>query len=91
MGCRSDYMEPTDREKYVQKTAQNLVYVLKSLKQDVPKNIVETSENIYAQDSEDLLTPKLCDLLKKMNKRHQNSIIFNGRSKESRQLAEWWE
>lgn len=91
MGCRSDYMEQTSSEQFVQKTAINLVYVLKSLKKSVPKWVQKTANDYYAQDPEDQLTPTLCGLIKKMTKAQLNKIVYDGRSPEARQLAQWWD
>lgn len=91
MGCRSDYMEQSSTEAFCQKTAQNIVYVLKSLKKDVPKWIQETAEDYYAQDPQDKLTPTLCGLIKKMTSTQLDKIVYDGRKAEARQLAQWWE
>jgi len=91
MGCRSDYMEQDGSEAFFQKTAKNLVYVLKSLNKPVPKWISETAETYYAKDPEGKLTPTLCGLIKKMTKAQVDKIVYDGRKPEARQLAEWWE
>lgn len=91
MGCNSDYMRQTSEEEFTQQTAQNLVYVLKSLKKPVPKDVLETSQDYYASDENDKLTPQLCSLIKKMTKKQKDTILYNGKNKAARQLAEWWE
>lgn len=91
MGCRSDYMEQNATEKFVQTTAQNLVYVFQSLKKPVPKLVSEKAHDYYATDTNNKLTPMLCDLIKNMTKSQQNKIVFDGRKAEARKLADWWD
>lgn len=91
MGCRSDYLEQTSVEAFVQTTAKNLVYVLKSLKKTVPKWVTTIANDYYAQDPQDQLTPMLCETIKKMSSSQLQKIVYDGKKPEARQLAEWWD
>lgn len=39
----------------------------------------------------DTLTNLLCSLIKKLSEAQLETIVYNGRDKDSRRLADWWE
>lgn len=91
MGCNSNYMQQTSDEDFFQNTAKHIVYVLKQLNKTVPAWVSKTANDYYAQDPEDKLTPLLCSTLSSLTKKQLNDIVYNGRVKEARALAEWWD
>lgn len=88
MPCRSDYMEPNGRERRLQKTAQLYAYVLEKLDQPVPQKVQEASGNIYCTSD---FVPKLCKLLSGLNEQVLDELMYDGRSKMARKLADWWD
>lgn len=89
MPCRSDYMDPTNREAQLQRSAKLLVFVCKQLGFNPPAYAVEDAENSHCHRDSSVI--KLCDLIHGMNEEELNRIVYNARSKESRDLADWWE
>lgn len=92
MPCRSDYMEPTSREKYVTETAQLLTFVLNRLGLKIPPNVsAAAAANYPGTDLTDHFTRKLCTLIRGMSAEQQETIIYDGRNTLSRRLADWWD
>ena len=81
MPCRCDYMEPTARE-IEHKLVHNLIfYVVESLHLDR----TDFGNNV------DQDTKTLCSLIKAMNKKQLDTIVYNGRNAQARKLADWWD
>jgi hypothetical protein len=89
MPCNSDYLEPTHRERELQRTAKLLLYVYAKIGAQPETWIGEQAKNIYASDSR--LVPLLCAGIKKMSKMEKEKIIYNAHDKNSRDLADWWD
>lgn len=89
MPCNSDYMDPTNKEKELQETAKLLVYALKKKRRKVPKWVSDAAKDIYCL--EDKVVPELCSLIRSFHKEDMDRIVYNGRDKTSRRLADWWE
>lgn len=81
MPCRCDYMEPTERE-VEHKLVHNLIfYVVESLHLD----------RTDFGDDVDQDTKTLCSLIKAMNKKQLDTIVYDGRNPQARKLADWWD
>lgn len=92
MPCSSDYMEPTAREIESRKVNKLLAYILPKMGMIVPADITYASEYIYGKpDTLDADTDLMCKLCGSLDEEKQNEIIYNGRDKMARQLADWWE
>jgi hypothetical protein len=89
MPCNSEYLNPTHREKELQRTAKLLLYVYAKVGATPEPWISEQAKNIYASDSR--LVPLLCAGLKKMSRIEKDKIIYNARDKNARDLADWYE
>ncbi len=89
MGCRSDYMEPSNKEREMQRAAGLLLYVWKSLGKPSQKWAEREAENAHASDER--CVTELCAELKLMNQDQLGSIIYDARNKKARDLANWWE
>lgn len=93
MPCKTDaydFMEESESHK----VAVNLSYVLRCLGQEVSSHIRAAADDTYGSVSSKTLdeyTDKLCSLCKSMTEEQQNKIIYDGRNKSARLLAEWWE
>lgn len=88
MPCRSDYMEPNNRERQLQETAQLLGYVLVETDQPVPGPVADAANNIYCATD---LVPDLCRAIREMDQATFDRIVYNARDPRSRRLADWWE
>ena len=88
MGCRSDYMEPTGKERKLQETAILLGYALEETGQPVPRSVHAASKDIYCKTD---LVPDLCNAIRNMDSETLKRVVYNPYNKESRQLADWWE
>lgn len=89
MPCDSSYLEPNAREHELQRAAKLLAYVYTKLGLEVPKYVRDTARDIYARDDRSVM--KLCDILHEMNATQIDEIVYDGRNKDARDLANWWE
>ena len=88
MPCRSDYMEPTGKERQLQDTAKLLKYALFELDLPVPSKVRTAADDVYCQLD---LVPDLCKLITNMNELQVNRVVYNAQNKQARKLADWWE
>jgi hypothetical protein len=92
MGCRSDYLEANAAETNSKEAAQHLVYVLTKLKQKVPEKITKAANEYYGNPSMlGAMVVQLCDILTNMDEEIRDAIVYNGKDKQARQLADWWD
>lgn len=87
-------MEPTAKEGATNLVAQLLMYVMSALDSRWnPSPILEmAAENSYPNtDLLDEYTATLCDTIGKMSEADKERIMYDGRFKQARQLADWWE
>lgn len=92
MPCDSGYLAPRGDEIASKETAQNLVYVLKALHREIPEWIRSASEHLYGAPRQlNELVVLLCELCTNMTHQEQNRIIYDGKNKQARQLADWWD
>lgn len=57
----------------------------------IGKDIAETHNLNLTQKNLDYLTDSLCSAIKKMTTLEQDAIIYNGRDKYARLVADWWD
>lgn len=88
MPCNSDYLNPTNREFELQRTAKLLVFVRKSLGQQIPAELKRAASDIYCKDD---YVAELCGVLKNLTPALTDRIVYNAQNKTSRGLADWWE
>lgn len=97
MGCRSDYMEQTDFEKRVQRTAQLLQWFWKQadiMYRGSQIRVNNIAKNSYpSKDDGDHVVAFLCKELRSMKEHNPTKFdeIVYGRNKTARELANWWE
>jgi hypothetical protein len=93
MPCNCDHMEPSEWERESQKVAKLLVYVIKERDGlTAPIDVVKAADNIYGETSKvHAWTADLCVMLHGLDDEAEERIVYNGRCKTSRMLAEWWE
>lgn len=96
MGCRSDYMEPTERETESKRVCQLLKYIFVAADIKAPAFVVERVEkgsiaeygNVSSLDTD---TELLCGLLRTLPDDKAATVLYDGRNPEARKLADWWE
>jgi oligoribonuclease NrnB/cAMP/cGMP phosphodiesterase (DHH superfamily) len=94
MPCKSEYLEPNAREIEATRVARLLIYVCEALSdsyepsENVATNAVTAYPNVTFLDDH---TKLLCGHLKALSEEQANKIIWDGRKREARELAEWWE
>lgn len=88
MPCRSDYLEPTQRERLLQNTAQLYAYVLAETGQRVPDRVQAAAGDSYCSDD---YVSHLCDQLTHMNVDTRHRVVYNAHDRTARRLADWWE
>jgi len=90
MPCNSDYLAPNRREEESQRMAQSIMYINSERNIQSSHTIIEAASNIYGGHA-DSLAVELCRLCTEMSKEEEDRIIYNGRHKIGRQLANWWD
>lgn len=92
MGCRSDYLEANAAEKNSKEAAQHLVYVMTKLNQKIPEYVTKAANNYYGDIGKlHKMVVQLCDILTNMDEEIRDAIIYNGKDKQARHLADWWD
>ncbi|RTK97793.1 MAG: hypothetical protein EKK64_00900 [Neisseriaceae bacterium] len=92
MPCDGSYMNPSQRETDSLFICKRIVFLFKKLNFPIPKRIVEAADSLYGDvENLDENVAILCGVIRQMKKEQVDSIIYNARSKESRDLANWWE
>jgi hypothetical protein len=92
MPCDGSYMNPSVRETESLLICKRIIFLFKKLNFPIPKKIVESSESLYGDlKNLDKNVALLCLVISNMTKEQVDSILYNARSKESRDLANWWE
>ena len=92
MPCNSDHMKPQTHERESKLAAELIVYAGSKLHRDVPEWIAIAADHIYGAESKiNSLTVMLCELCTRMTEDEKGEIIYNGRDKDARKLANWWE
>jgi len=81
-------MDPTQKQRLLQETAQLYEYALFEMNLNVPADVKAAAKDIYCRKD---FVPQLCELLTVMNELHKQRIVYNAYSSMSRKLANWWE
>ena len=89
MPCRTDYLEPNQREVELQRAARLLVYLWEQTGKNLEAWAVSESTNVYARDERSVT--ELCAALRAMDSKQRDTIIYNAHDKDARDLATWWE
>ncbi len=88
MPCRSDYLEPNARERESKRAAKCFVLLATKIGVTVPKLIAKAAKDNYGNvEHADEITAALCGLCKGT----PEVIIYDGRDKNMRKVADWWD
>lgn len=88
MPCNSDYLDPNAREVELKRAAGLLVFILERTGQSVTRELRETANDSYAKRD---YVATLCSVLKRLNSKEFDDVVYNARDKQSRDLADWYE
>ena len=92
MPCDSSYMNPNRAEENSKEAAEHLVYINSIKKIDLPEYVKDAAKNFYGnQHKLNDIVVLLCKTVSEMTEDELNTIVYNARSRKSRQLADWWE
>lgn len=88
MPCNSDYLNPTRRETELREAAYLLEYVMRELGEIVPAGVQAAARDPYCNVD---YVARLCGYMQNMTEDAMNRIAYNGKSKDARTLANWWD
>ncbi|AMO44240.1 hypothetical protein DSS3P8_182 [Roseobacter phage DSS3P8] len=92
MPCNTEHMEPTVRERQKKEAATLLVFALNGLGKPVRKSLQSAASSLYGNGVDgDEVVAELCATIRVMTPKQRDAIVYNGRVKMSRRLADWWE
>lgn len=96
MPCRCDYLEPSEREIESKRVAELLLFLENSSKDFVSgfdkKTLKSISSDPYGGLKYlDKMVAALCSICSSMTEEQRNKYIYDGRIKECRDIADWWE
>lgn len=89
MPCRSDYMEPNNRERELKRAAGLLAYTYTQIGKPVPDWVAYEARNEYASRGESITD--LCATLRTLTPDQTAAIVYNAHNATARDLANWWE
>jgi hypothetical protein len=83
-------MEPNQKERLLQETAQLLIYVRMNTKSGiaVDKNLRAAAADQYCRKD---YVAALCSAIRGLSEEDLNRIVYDGRNPQARKLADWWE
>jgi len=87
MPCRSDYMDPTNKEQGLHETAMLLIYVYNRTDTKVSSKLIKASNDMYCEDD---YVQELCTAIRAFSPEQENIIMYDGRNPIARRLADWW-
>lgn len=92
MPCSCDYLDPNEDERNKQIVSSHICYINKKLGLSTPKIIKEASKDSYGGKVDlNTIVIELCSKLQNLTEDQLNDIVYNGRIKEARELADWWD
>jgi hypothetical protein len=85
-------MDPTRKEQNRKEVCEHIVWLYKKIGK-TPANKISLAANHVYGEGVDLneVTAELCGAIRKIKPAERDAIIYNGRDKKARLLAEWWD
>lgn len=87
MPCTSGYTEPNEQQKESQRVNQLLFYLYPEISKFEERGKMEYG-HVSTLDED---TNLLCDTCKGFTQSEQERYLYDGRNKNARKLADWWE
>ena len=92
MPCNSEHLEPTYSEIQSKKVCEHICYLFEKLNKPVPEWVSAGAEHIYGVSNNLIeLEKMLYDCVESLSNTQLNEHVYNGRVKEARNLANWYE
>jgi hypothetical protein len=92
MPCNSGYLEPREEEINLKLTSELIIFVNSKLGIKTPKNIIDSSRHVYGEGGDlNKNVVYLCKTLGQLTPQQSDAIIYNGKDKMARKLADWWD
>ncbi|MBU1269832.1 MAG: hypothetical protein KKA06_04155, partial [Nanoarchaeota archaeon] len=71
---------------------KNICYIYKAIKKQIPEWIKDTADDTYGDTNRLKKSEKLLiDCVSKFSKEELDKYVYNGRNKDARKLADWWD
>jgi hypothetical protein len=85
-------MDPTHRERESVLICQLLTYLLSAIDKEIPVHITEGIQSGYGNLATlDKDTALLCSTIQNLSAEQTDHLVYNGRIKQARCLADWWD
>ena len=92
MPCNSEYMEATYREIKSRHIAKNIIFILTKLNRPIDNYISKAAVEYYGNDRKlEVMERFLYKVIKNLSEKELNEFVYNGRCKESRYIANWYD
>lgn len=88
MPCNSDYLEPSRREVELRRAANLLIYVNDKTGVESDAGLKAAADDCYCKAD---YVPALCARLKSLSSSEMDTIVYDGRNRYARDLANWWD
>lgn len=85
MPCDSSYLEPTQREAQIERAHRLLVWLNKRAA------LGHEISPIGGYENDPWPVVALCAMLKNLPAKRRDAIVYDGRDKTARDLADWWD
>lgn len=92
MPCDSSYLAPRGAEIESRRVGRLLVWLGELIGQEPPVYARAAAEHVYGSPRDlDRMTDALCTTIRNLPKDARERVLYNGKDKRSRALADWWE
>ena len=92
MPCNSDYMAASGQELESKRVCGLIVYLYGKIGKPCPSWISEAASEYYGNVRRvDEATQILCAALRSLTEEEVGDYVYDGRNKDARKLASWWE
>ena len=92
MPCQSDYLAASGQELESKRVAELVIFLYGQVDKEVPSWIIAAAKDYYGNTRRlDEMTAILCAECRLLPTSKKDKIIYNGKDKQSRKLADWWD
>lgn len=85
------YTPPESNHDKESRRVSNLILIFDKKMNIKSDPIIEKWANAHYENHCNIVTPMLCEKIRGINEDELNQIVYNGRDKDSRRLADWWD
>lgn len=92
MPCNSDYMKQSGAELESKRVCKFIIYLHTGEMIHIPEWVLKAADDYYGNVARlDEATKILCEACRGLSTEGQNKYLYDGRSKDARALADWYE